>query len=251
MGGGGKRRWRRRLGGGGHTAWCTPSFPCHPPVTSSPYPCHSLPLPAPHACSSSLCALPAGFHLLKRGGGHLSRDNKLQSRLTCGDVTVLHYQGIKTRPPAQLAVFFGGFPLPPLLLIVKMRSLIAGWVKSPVISAGNHPLIERYHKSLPRAWFLLCLLGDPFVSWRSPPMGPQLTLLSVAEIRRVVLGDTHPHAWPKYRFKAVSSVRRNSWRMLWGVFVFCCTINAPDLIEEDAHIRHFPICKRGQVHSRG
>lgn len=87
----------------------------------------SLPQPPPpHACSSSLCALPAGFHLLKRGGGHLSRDNKLQSRLTRGDVTVLHYRGIKTRPPAQLVVFFGGFPLPPLLLIVKMRSLIAG-----------------------------------------------------------------------------------------------------------------------------
>lgn len=165
--------------------------------------------------------------------------------------SALYYQGIKTRPPALFAVFSQGFPLPPLLLIVKMRSLIGGWVKSPVISAGNHPLIERYHKNLPRAWFLQCLLGAPFVPWQSPPMGTQLTLLSVAEIRRVVLGDTHPRAWPKYRFKRVSSVRRNSWRMLWGVFVFHCTINAPDLIEEDAHTHHFPIWEWGQVHLRG
>lgn len=235
--------------GGGHTAWCTPSFPCHPPVTSSPYPCHSLPLPmpAPHHCVLSL------------QDSTCLKEEEVTWAATTSSSHVWHAETLpsstieasKLAPPAQLVVFFGGFPLPPLLLIVKMRSLIAGWVKSPVISAGNHPLIERYHKSLPRAWFLLCLLGDSFVSWRSPPMGPQLTLLSVAEIRRVVLGDTHPHAWPKYRFKAVSSVRRNSWRMLWGVFVFCCTINAPDLIEEDAHIRHFPICKRGQVHSRG
>lgn len=122
-----------------------------------------------------------------------------------------------------------------------MRSLIGEWVKSPVISAGNHPLIERYHKNLPRAWFSPCLLGAPFVPWQSPPMGTQLTLLfSLAEIRRVVLGDTHPRAWPKYRFKRVSSVRRNSWRMLRGVFAFHCTINAPDLIEDDAHTHCFP-----------
>lgn len=76
---------------------------------------------------------------------------------------------------------------------------------------------------------------------QSLPIGTQLTLLSPAEIRRVVLGDTHPHAWPKYRFKRVSSVRRNSWRMLQGVFVFHCTINAPDLIEDDAHTHHFSI----------
>lgn len=239
MGGGGKRGWK-----GGHAQLdalhhplatllsplrllrATPSSSSHPPV----------PAPAPRRSVLSL----QDATWLKGGRGHLSRDDGLQSRLAWWDYT-LYYQGIKTRPPALFAVFSRGFPLPPLLLIVKMRSLIGEWVKSPVISAGNHPLIERYHKNLPRAWFSPCLLGAPFVPWQSPPMGTQLTLLfSLAEIRRVVLGDTHPRAWPKYRFKRVSSVRRNSWRMLRGVFAFHCTINAPDLIEDDAHTHCFP-----------
>lgn len=251
MGGGGKSGWK-----GGHAqldALHHPLATLLSPLRLIPAtPSSSLhPHPHPHASPSPMCALPAGRHLVKGDRGHLSRDRRLQSRSTWWDRSALYYQGIKTQPPALVAVFSRGFPRPPLLLIVKMRSLIGDGVKSPVISAGNHPLIERYHKNLPRAWFLPCLLGAPFVPWQSPPMGTQLTLLSLAEIRRVVLGDTHPHAWPKYRFKRVSSVRRNSWRMVWGVFVFHCTINAPDLIEDDAHTHHFPIWEWGQVQLRG
>ena len=251
MGGGGKRGWK-----GGHAQLdalhhplatllsplrlirATPSSSSHPPVPS----------PAPRQSVLSL----QDATWLKGGRGHLSRDDGLQSRSAWWDYT-LYYQGIKTRPPALFAVFSRGFPLPPpLLLIVKMRSLIGEWVKSPVISAGNHPLIERYHKNLPRAWFFAVPAGSSLCALTISAHGHTTHFtFSLAEIRRVVLGDTHPRAWPKYRFKRVSSVRHNSWRMLRGVFAFHCTINAPDLIEDDAHTHCFPIWEWGQVHLRG
>lgn len=142
-------------------------------------------------------------------------------------------------------------PRPSRLLIVTKTLLIGGWVESPVISRGNHLLIERYHKNLPRAWFLLGLLGVPFVPWQFLPMGTQLTYFVQRRLRRADLGDTHPHAWPKYRSERVSGVSCNSRRMLQEVFVFRCTINAPDLIEDAARTNHFSMWERGQVHLRG
>lgn len=141
--------------------------------------------------------------------------------------------------------------LPSPLLIVKTGLLIGGWAESPVISRGNHLLIERYHKNLPRAWFLLGPLGVPFVPWQFLPMGAQLTYFVLRRLRRADMGDTHPRTWPKYRSKRVSGVSCNSRRMLQGVFLFHCTINAPDLIEDDAHTNHFSSWEWGQVHLMG
>lgn len=169
MGGGGKRGWGCGVGtqlDALHHPLATllsPRRPIQATPSSTFTPSHPL------VSSSSVCALPAGRHQVGEDtwAGRTGSSHVRQSKIA----RALCYQGIKTRPPAQFAVFSEGFPLPPQLLIVKMRSLIGGWVKSPVISAGNHPLIERYHKNQPGVWFFWLLLGAPFVPWRSPAHG--------------------------------------------------------------------------------
>lgn len=140
---------------------------CHPGALSRPHPpppsLPPLPMPAPYQCAPSLqntAWLKEGEDTWagRTGSSHVRRYLFVLSR---------H----QTRPPAPLAVFSEGFPFPPRLLIVKMRSLIGGWVKSPVISAGSPSLIERYHKNLPGVWFMRRLLGAPFVPWQSPAHG--------------------------------------------------------------------------------